>query len=290
MNEVLDVLVGQFKTSGLSMTIAAGALVLSLVSYRRSGPRVRVTLSTAIMVNPDVPRWHGHSAVIATITNDGASPIQVQRVYLDSSAGRVTGVPQPSRGLKLPHSLEARGGQLTWLFDRQDCRDAAGRDAGESQVAFVAVVESGTSKYKSKDVEVVHPLEPRKLPSRNRRLREKLKEKIRDALDPHPQVEGLTRIDTINLDSDSYGFRVRNFGGGVVRGATVELMRHNESGAMERIGQPIPLPPVWRHQTVTVTVPLQDEEELFWHIRYRGRAGAGAGAMTRTEAIDFQSG
>lgn len=290
MTALMEVVATQMRSGGLSIAIAAGALVLSIASYRRSGPRVRVALSKAIIIDPKAPRWHGRSAVIVKITNDGASPIQVQQVYLDSPAGRVTGEPQPNKDYKLPYSLEARGGQLVWLFDRQALRDTAGRDAGEEQVQYVAVMESGTSKYKSKDVEVVHPLEPRKLARRDRRFGEKLIEKARDIFTPRPQVEGLTRVDTIDLTSGSYGFRVRNFGGGLARQLTVELMRQDENGKMERLGEPIPIPSIWRHRTVTVTVPLQDEGGLSWYLRYKGRARVGAGAMTKAEAVELQKG
>lgn len=269
------------------MVIAAGALVVSLVSYRRSGPRIRVKLSTPIIIDPKFPRWHGRAAVIVTITNDGASPMQIQRVYLESPAGRVSGEPQPDRGITLPHSLEARGGQLVWLFDRQQLRNTARSDARESQVSFRAVVESGSAKYRSKDVEVVHPLEPRKAPRRKSSLRDKAVRRFEDLFSPRPQVEGFARVDSIDLDSGTYGLPVKNFGGGVTRGATVELIRHLDSGSKERIGQPIPVGAISRHGSVTIHVPLQEEAELYWYIRYKGRLRGGAGAITRQEALEL---
>lgn len=288
MHEIAGVVLAQFQTSGISMAIAAGALIVSIVSYRRSGPRISVNLSTPIIIDPKFPRWHGRAAVIVKITNDGASPMQVQGVYLESPAGRVYGESQPEKGIELPYSLEARGGQLVWLFDRQQLRNTARRDAGESQVAFRAVVESGSARYKSKDVEVVHPLEPRRAPRRKTSLRGRTAKRLGDLFSPRPQVEGLALIDSVDLKQGTYGLRVKNFGGGVARGATVELLRHLDSGSMERIGQPIPVGAIVRHRTVTIAVPLQEEEELYWYLRYKGRVRAGAGAMTWQEALELQ--
>lgn len=77
-----------------------------------------------------------------------------------------------------------------------------------------------------------------------------------------------------------------NLGGGIARGAELELHASSSSGTYrrERVGEPIPLPCLGRKQERLIWVPFAEEEGQTWWIRFKGRISEqGVGANTRSQ-------
>lgn len=235
------------------------------------------------MVAPPSSRWSGRAVAVVTVTNDGASPVRVQRVFMRSSSRSVVGEYQGAGSL--PCSIEPYGGRAVWYFDRQTLRDAAAADGGDQSVSFQAVVASGTKTFKSRDVEEVHPNEPLQQPKHRQSFVSRQRRRWRDWTSPHLIPGMVTRLDSIDLAAGTYELQVHNLGGGLARGATLELLRSRDgSHRRERVGEPTPVGRLFRHKSKTLTVSLQDEAGLFWYVRHRGSVGQGTSAMTRVEA------
>lgn len=279
----LSGVIEQLSSTWIANIVAIVAIGLSATALKRSGPHVRVQLKSAIMMGQGPSRWNGRSAVIVTVTNNGSSPVRIQRVSLSSVSGGVAGEPAPGTPA-LPCSIEAHGGSGVWLFDRQDLRETAAHNAGEEEVSFRATVLSGSVKYTSKQVETVHPDEPAKQPRKKLGRMERMCIRLSALVRPHVQPINAVVVDGIHFEKNTYELCIRNFGGGFARGATLELLSDEESGRRKRIAPPIKVPTLWRRRSVLLTVPLQEQEGLTWWIRYQGRLMSGVGAMTRAEA------
>lgn len=268
----------------IPILISLASFIFAVFAFRSSRPRVSVSLSSAILIDQGGSDWDGRSAVILVVTNSGASPVQLQGVELVSRVGRLQGRANPQT-LALPSAIEANGGRGTWLFDRNELRALARRDGGEEQVQFRGVIISGRTHYRSRSVEVVHPLEPQKLPNRKALMAVRLRRWVESWTTPRVQPDLFISLDSVDLVGRTYGVEVRNHGGGVARGVTLELMREREEvngqSRMERIIDPIPVGWVLRNRSRVVRVPLQEEAGRTWWLRYKGQALSGVSAQTR---------
>ena len=283
--------------SGFANVIALLAFAMSLYALWRSAPRLKVELrGGGIIIDPKVPRWNGKPTSFVTVTNHGQAPAYVQSVYLISRLGSLRAhyvnshqhdVEEERSG---PVEIAPNGGSETWIVDRFEMRDFAAKDAGNTEVNFRAVVKSGGKKLKSRTVEPVHPNEPQQVPRRKPPLWERMKSFFNDLFVPRlfPQsAHGWgARIEDIDLENNRYRIRVSNLGGGIARGAELELHASSSSGTYrrERVGEPIPLPCLGRKQERLIWVPFAEEEGQTWWIRFKGRISKqGLGANTRSQ-------
>lgn len=270
--------------------ISLASLGFAILAFRSSRPRVRVTMKSAFLVGESGTRWANRSAVFVEVTNKGASPVQVQAVELVSAAGSLTGESNPHTQ-SVPCAIEGNGGRGIWLFDRYEMRAVARADGGDQQIEFRAVVTSGRTRYRSRDVEAVHPLEPTRTPMWRAGARARIGTFINSWARPRLQVDMITRVEFIDLKAGTYRVGVTNHGGGIARGVTLELMRERQGPVgrleLERVGPPVPVGWIARKKTRTVTIPLQDEEDLTWWVRHDGRARSGTGATTRRTATEI---
>lgn len=265
-----------------TVLLSMAALIVSILAFRRSGPRVTVTLSSAMLASHD-PRWNGRSAAVIDVTNDGARPIQIQSVYLISAAGAIGG--ETVGKISMPYSLQAYGGTQHWYIDRDKLRRIARSDGGEEVVEFRAIVQSGRRKYHSKTTESVHPLEPQKTASTRLPFRDRLRMRVRWWVKPAPQLMYISKINEVDVRNGRAHVFVYNAGGVVAHGLTLELMEQTTEGR-RRLLPRISVPPVRRRKTVDVEVPLVDRPGLLWCLRVRGRARASQGAMTKSKAAE----
>lgn len=282
--------------SGFANVVALLAFAVSLYALRRSAPRLKVELrGGGIIIDPKVPRWDGKPTSSVTVTNHDQAPAYVQSVYLTSRLGSLRAhyvnshqhdVEEERSG---PVEIAPNGGSETWIVDRFEMRDFAAKDAGNTEVNFRAVVKSGGKKLKSRTVEPVHPNEPQQVPRRKPPLWERMKSFFKDLFVPRliPQsAHGWgSQIEDIDLENNRYRIQVSNLGGGIVRGAVLELHASSSSGTYrrERVGEPIPLPCLGRKQERLIWVPFAEEEDQTWWIRFKGRTSKqGVGANTRS--------
>lgn len=290
--------VGSFVShSAFSNLVALAAFGISLYALRKSVPRLKVELREGIIADPKVPRWSGKPAVFVTVTNQGAAPAYVQSVYLASRLGSLRAhyvdshkhdVEEERSG---PVEIAPHGGSERWIVSRFEMRDFAARDAGDTEVEFRAVVKSGGKELQSRTVEPVHPNEPQQVAQRKPPLRERVKSLFKALFVPWPVPTSAagwgSRGEDIDLEKNQYRIRVQNLGGGVVRGAVLELHASSPLGThrRERIGDPIPLPRLGRKQERLIWVPFAEEEGQTWWIRFKGRTSTqGVGAATRARA------
>ena len=282
--------------SAFSNLVALAAFIVSLYALRKSAPRLKVELRGSTVIDPKVPRWSGKPAAFVKVTNDGAAPAYVQSVYLTSRLGSLRAhyvnshkhdVEEERSG---PVEIAPNGGAELWIVNRFEMRDFAAREAGDTEVKFRAVVKSGRRKLKSRAVESVHPNEPQQVPQRKQPWRDRVKILFKELFIPWPipvSAAGYgSRMEDIDLQRNRYRIRVKNLGGGVVRGAVLELHASSPSATYrrERIGEPIPLPCLGRKQERLMWVPFAKEEDQTWWIRFNGRTSTqGVEATTREQ-------
>lgn len=252
--------------SNLAATLVAlVSLGVSIMAFRRAGPKIQVSLTTPFNVA------NGRAATFVRVTNNGSAESQIQSVRLVSKLGVAT--PASIHGSpKLPCTLPAHGGSQTWGFDRQDLRTIAASHAVALQTEFRAVVTSGRRNYRGKDAEVVHGGEPTQTPRRTPPSAKRFSGWLRGWTTPRVQIVNAHPVDSVDVQAQTYVLWVRNFGGGLVRGASLVLIKEssNRSGRESAAHQqPIRLPSIRRHQTRSVTVPMQMEKGLAWTIRLR---------------------
>lgn len=281
----------------LANATAIFALIVSVRAFRKSGPRLTVKLGGSVIVDSKVPRWNLQPVEFVTVTNRGAAPAYVQSVYLESSRGSV-----PANYVDVvdydveedrskPIEIAANGGKEVWMVHRQQLRDLAARHASDTEVKFRARVESGGKKLKSRTSEIVHPNEPRQVPTRKQSVYSRSKKLLQSYFIPKPVPDyvggrGL-RVEDLDLAKGQYQILVKNEGGGVVRGATLELLASTQDGNPRkvRVGEPISIPALRSRQAHPVWVPLADDGEWAWWVRFNGKiSGNGLGAVTREAA------
>lgn len=283
MKSPLDLLTYLNVNSGAwTVLLSTGALIVSILAFRRSGPKVTVTLSSVMLVGQN-SKWGSMPAAVIDVTNDGTRPIQVQSVSLVSAAGSVRA--EKLGKVSRPISLQAYGGTQHWYVRRDDLRRVARSDGGEKPVEFRAVVQSGRRKYKSRTTESVHPLEPQKSADRRLPFCDRLSSRVQGWISPSPQVMGVSTLTEEDFRNERAHLLVHNSGGGIARGLTLELMERTDDGR-RRILSPISVPSIRRRKTVSVEVPLVDRPNLFWYLRFRGRTTIGQGAMTKSRAAE----
>lgn len=287
---------GLVSHSAFANVVALAALIISLWALRKSAPRLKVELGGGVIVDSKVPRWNGNPAAFVTVTNHGLAPAYIQSVYLTSRLGSLPAHYVDSHKHEVqeersgPVEIAPNGGSERWLVNRFEMRDFAARDAGDTEVKFRALVKSGGKKLRSRTVELVHPNEPHQVPKRKLPLKERAKSLFKNLFIPWPIPTSASgwgsRIEDIDLENNRYRIRVKNLGGGVVRGAVLELHASSPLGTYrkERVGEPIPLPYLWRKQERLIWVPFAEEENQTWMIRFRGRISTqGVGATTREQ-------
>ncbi len=269
-------------SSLIAAVVALASLALSILAFRRSGPKIRVSLTSAFNLA------NGRAALFVRVMNNGPAAIQIQTVRLVSRLGHA--VPTSIHGApKLPCEIPAYGGSQQWGFDRQELRTIAASHAIAQQTEFRAVVTSGLRSYTSKDTELVHGGEPHQSPVRKPSLRHRLSLLLRGLIFPQLQIVNVLPLDSIDLNSRTCVLWIRNFGGGLGRGASLELIHSSEDGSVrERVAHQhsIRLPNIRRHKAISVTVPIQVHEGFSWALRLPdGRlSGVSIGALTLREA------
>lgn len=270
--------------TALSALLSLAALAVSIIALRRSGPRVTVTLSTSILIGEVDSKWHDQSAAIIDVSNDGARAVMLQSVELHSRAGSIRG--ETVGDSSPPYTLEAHGGRMRWLVLRDDLRRVARRDGGDKQVEFRAVARSGRRSFRSRMSEAVHPHEPEQLATRREGPREYARRRIANWLTPSIQATFVTNLADIDLSNGRTVVTIRNFGGGLSRRATLELLEE-VNGEHRRVLEPIPIPNLWRGRSARISVPLVERDGLTWWIRRKGHIQTGSGAMTQAQASDL---
>lgn len=264
-----------------TVLVAFVSLIISVLAFLRSGPKIRVSLTTARNLD------NGRYATFVRVTNNGRVAVHIQTVRLISRLGTAT--PVSIHGApKLPCELPAYGGSEQWGFDRQELRAIAASHAIAQQTEFCAVVTSGRRRYRSKNAELVHGGEPTQTPIRTPPLCKRISLWFRRLIVPRLQIVNGYPIDSIDLNDKTYVLYVRNFGGGLGCGTSLELIKWSkEQSVRERID----LPGIHRHQTHSVTVPLQADTGLNWALRLPdGRlSGVSIEALTLGKAREILS-
>ena len=267
--------------------VTFASFVLSWYALRQSRPRLHVSQVTARVVDEDDSHteWGGRFAVLITVSNDSARPVRIQSVDLHLSNGRILSGKRGPRTPELPCSIPEFGGQETWLVDYALVLQSSRWDGGEDEVSYRAVSRSGRKRYRSREVEYVHPLAPTKQPEYRGRVTQRAQAWIRRWFVPRLQVEMEVLVAGIDLEARTMLVSVRNFGGGFAHGARLELLEECADGSLKRVAEipPVPVPGLRKNQRRYVKVPIPEHAATWW-IRYKGKALNGVSALTRPEA------
>ncbi|KSU60854.1 hypothetical protein AS181_03770 [Gordonia sp. SGD-V-85] len=272
----------------LSLVVSLIAAAISVVAYRSTLPRLKVTAKGPVILVGQ-PTLRG--AVQVRVDNNGGGSALVRSVVLRSVdshqvAGPDNDLPNPAR----PYTLEPRGGTALWNFDTQRLAHEAAGDVRDTPLVVRAEVEIGTKKYRSGRVTLNLPGETRSHLDRRTRF----KWWVESWISPRVSVQGAAYSEPPALDAEFVEYRVETSGRGVTRRHKLTLVVEHAGNRRERVKgvDQIDLPRLRpRKRKSSVTLPVVDDsarepgDEYWWIITRRDGVGTGhgIGAVTRSE-------
>ncbi len=267
----------------LAIGLSLIAIIISVVAYRSSLPRLKVSANGPVMlVGPPTLR----GAVQVRVDNNGGASALVRRVSLRSVDSNVFA--SPDRTLpnpELPFAVDAHGGVAVWNFDYRQLQRDADVTFRETPLAVRAEIEVGSKRYRQRGrVWVNVPGDSRLIESRWARVRRRCRRWIDEPVGfPIPQTIG---------DDGRVALTIRKHGRGQVRPFAFTLVKELPDGRHERVRdvEQVPVPRIWPWQTeVIVSAPIVDDAgepvgvQFWWTVTNRSGAGNGFSALRTSE-------
>lgn len=278
--EEIDVLI-----RAATALLALAALLVSILAFRRGGPKLSVTATRTTVLFDEPP--DSRYMVFVQVKNDGGASAQVGRVLLRNTDGNETFHFSKSTGVgpSLPHTLESHGGIANWMFDYNELQQSYVRAPRDDELVLRAHVVVGSRTYRAPTRIVVVPPG---VYSRAQSLRERL------SLRPRVQFDSWFAPGDIDLDGGTVTLTASNYGRWWSKPFTVTLLSESEDPFHRT---PVPGVPKIRFPRIaprrdhkTRVSLLEDPSEgtvLRWAVTSGPGLGSGPAAMTWAHARDI---
>lgn len=280
-------------TAWFAIGISATALVVSILSYRRGVPVVKVTGTTSLMAFDDGIRPY----ILISATNPSGVPVQIRRVSLDAvGGGYVRHVTPGEMGPALPAELAANGGHATWGFDYTELRQSAYYQTVRDETLTVrATVQVGNRVFRQRGFIAIP--EPGSTGTVSVPKRERIRSRWR--LWTHPSVVffPFTSVNDLDMEHKTTTLTFLNGGKWFTRPVKLTLVVERPDGQRERVPgvEPAYIPRIAPRRQVSVRIPLvvdspTETNESYWWVQTGGPGvGSGYGAPTLSEAQKLNS-
>lgn len=139
---------GVLVVEWLAIGLSSIAIIISVVAYRSSLPRLKVSADGSVMLL-GLPTLRG--AVQVRVDNNGGASALVRRVSLRSVDSNVFA--SPDRTLpnpELPFAVDAHGGVAVWNFDHRQLQRDVDVTFREKPLAVRAEIEVGSKRYRQR--------------------------------------------------------------------------------------------------------------------------------------------
>jgi hypothetical protein len=260
--------------------VTLGGIVAALWSVRRGRATLRVNLATATVIGDQMR----YPSLRLGVTNDSPANAQLGRVAIEEPRGRQLRTTFRD-GPRCPTTLNANGGNATWMFDLRQVEEEARTGWLGQRVELRGVIQVGGRRFRTNQTVTI--VGGRMGPVKSA-WKERATQWWSSVTRPGVQLLGAYRVTEENLRAGTCELVVLNTGRGFAAPRKIGLVVEGDDGIRHAMSEMLLHRCGWIRpgRQVMVSLPLVDKDSLGEGKYWWTMPGAlhAIGALTRQEA------